>query len=282
MDVEATVAAALRGEPQYWPSDEKKLREVLNCNEQAYHAQNSRRCNRLGVASAAFPFEIDLQEAMGDVTSASDSYVTLLPGEVTVISVVVDVYPRYDKGLWGDITLSTFFVAVDSVKAYKQVLPFNQRNQANIRVKFSVNKAKRALLKQPKTSFVDFLNLGGSWVGLWGLAGLLLSSIYKGLKMFGHLGPKDGDIVGDSAQDLHNEEMQMKREKAAKQIKDALEERYREYGIEVDLQKVHEHLVDVPGTRNVQKTIPLSTVLKDTDIRAGLPDFVLLHLDNNA
>eukprot|EP00439_Symbiodinium_sp_Y106_P064903 s701_g10.t1 len=222
MDVERTVELIRRGRPRWWPLDEDMTREILQCNARSYWRQHREACQKRG-------------EAMADVTAARDKSITLQPGYVYTV----------DVDMWGTVRISTFYVEVESARVYSQVLSFKERNQAQVRLKFKLSDKAKALLKQPVLGWVDLASQSGAWFGIWGLASVILSTFYSSLRMWGDLGPKDGEITLDEYQD---------RRVCS----------YQQYGINVSLQKVSDLLVEPSQSKNLRKKVLLKEVLKDS------------------
>ncbi|CAE7657657.1 unnamed protein product, partial [Symbiodinium pilosum] len=287
MDIERTMELVQRGRPRWWSKDEKILREILECNVRSYWELHRESCQKRGIEQQpAFPFSIDLEEAMADVTAARDKSVTLQPGSVYTIDVTAAVIPLYVKDMFGTITLSTFYVEVESARVYSQALSFKERNQAQVRLKFRLSDKAKALLKQPVLAWVDLASESGAWFGIWGLASLILSSLYSSLRMWGELGPKDGEITLDEIQAKHEKKLQILKRKAARKIKAQLEEAYQQYNIVVSWQKVYDLLVEPSQSKNLRKKVLLKDVLKDSNPLAELPAHVAsllgevrVHLD---
>ncbi|CAE7230650.1 unnamed protein product [Symbiodinium sp. CCMP2592] len=288
MDVERTVELIRRGRPRWWPLDEDMTREILQCNARSYWRLHREACQKRGVVQQpAFPFAVDLEEAMADVTAARDKSITLQPGYVYTVDVVAAVIPLYVKDMWGTVRISTFYVEVESARVYSQVLSFKERNQAQVRLKFKLSDKAKALLKQPVLGWVDLASQSGAWFGIWGLASVILSTFYSSLRMWGDLGPKDGEITLDEYQAKHEKKLELLKRKAARRIKVQLEKAYQQYGISVSLQKVSDLLVEPSQSKNLRKKVLLKEVLKDSNPLADLPAHVAnllgevrVHLDD--
>lgn len=287
MDIDRTVKLVKRGRPQWWPSDEQKLREVLQCNVKTYYEENRNRCRDLGVdQQPAFPFQIDLEEAMSDVTSARDRSMTLQPGYAHSIDVSLAVIPLYVKDMLGSTSIATFYVEVEAVRVYKQALGFRERNEAQVRVKFRLSEKAKALMKQPVMPWANFLSQAGAWFGIWGIASVVLSGLYKTFKMWGDLGPRDGELTQEEYQAQHEEKIDFKKKRAARKIKAQLEEAFSDRGLQVSYQKVYDLLVQPSSTTGLRSQVLLSQVLKGTDPLVDLPEQVVsllgevrVHLD---
>ncbi|CAJ1370771.1 unnamed protein product [Effrenium voratum] len=287
MDVEKTVQLVQRGQPKWWPSTERTLREVLQCNEQSYWSEHRADCRALGIEQLpVFPFTVDLEEAMGDVTSARDKSMTLQPGTIYTIDVSIAVMPQYLKDMWGSVSVATFFVEVESVRVYAQALSFKERNEAQLRLKFRLSEKAKAMMKQPVMPWTNFLSSAGAWFGIWGLASVILSGLYSSLRMWGDLGPRDGEATLEDFQAQHEEKLGLKRRQAARKIKAQLEEEYKEYGIRIGIKKVYDLLVQPSSTKGLRSKVMLRDVLKDSNPLSELPEHVAsllgevrVHLD---
>ena len=289
LDINRTVALVRRGRPQWWPTDEAKLRDVLQCNVKTYFAEHRERCREIGVdQQPVFPFHIDMEEAMGDVTSARDKSMTLQPGHAHIIDVSVAVIPLYAKDMFGSVSIATFYIELEAIRVYKQALGFKERNEAQIRVKFRLSEKAKALMRQPVMPWATFLSQAGAWFGIWGIASVVLSGLYSTLKMWGDLGPRDGELTMEEYQEQHTQKIEIKKKRAARKIKAQLEEEYKANGLQVSYQKVYDLLVQPSSTTNLRQRVLLKDVLKGADPLLDLPDSVVsllgevrVHMDPN-
>ncbi|CAE7448584.1 unnamed protein product, partial [Symbiodinium natans] len=275
MDINRTVELVRRGRPRWWSREERVLREVLQCNVRSYWEEHRSACMEHGVdQQPAFPFLVDLEEAMADVTAARDKSMTLQTGVVYTIDVTLAVMPLYVKDTFGSITISTFYVEVESARVSSKALGFKERNQAQVRLKFKLSEKAKAMLKQPVMPWADLASESGAWFGIWGLASVVLTSLYSSLKMWGNLGPRDGELTMEEYQAKHESKIHILKKKSARKIQAQLEAEYQQYGIRVSYQKVYDQLVAPSRSRNLRKKVLLKSVLKDTNPLAGLPEHV--------
>lgn len=289
LDINRTVALVRRGRPQWWPTDEAKLRDVLQCNVKTYFAEHREECREIGVdQQPVFPFHVDLEEAMGDVTSARDKSMTLQPGHAHIIDVSVAVIPLYAKDMFGSVSIATFYIELEAIRVYKQALGFKERNEAQIRVKFRLSEKAKALMRQPVMPWATFLSQAGAWFGIWGIASVVLSGLYSTLKMWGDLGPRDGELTMEEYQEQHTQKVDLKKKRAARKIKAQLEEEYKANGLQISYQKVYDLLVQPSSTTNLRKRVLLKDVLKGSDPLVDLPEHVVsllgevrVHMDDN-
>jgi len=278
LDIDRTVDLIMRGKPQWWPEPEK-TREILKCNDAMYNNDENldniqTRCRELGIATPPFPYTVDLEDAMAAISSAQDQALSILPGYIYTIDIVLNLQPHYEEDMFGTRLLKTFIISLSSVKGSKGEMSFNHRNQASFRVKFALNNNVRGLLQRPVMPWLSLLTQAGAWMGMWGMAGLMLSMTFKGLRMWGDVGPDDPGSLMDSMQDNHMRKCELRRKKAARKIKEDLEREYRFYNIKVDLEKVLTLLVDPPSTKGLREQVKLVDVLKDANRNAGLHDHI--------
>jgi len=278
LDIDRTVELVMRGAPQWWPSKEQKVRDVLECNDATYNNEDNpdfqRKCRKLDIASPIFPYSVDVEDGVAEISNAEDQAITLVPGEVYVLDVILNFQPQYHEDMFGTRTLKTFVMSLNSVKGYKTALSFEHRNEARFRVKFTLNNNARALLVRPVMPWLLLLAQMGAWMGLWGMTGFLLSTCFKQLKLWGHVGPDDPGLLMDSLQEMHDRKCELMRKKAARKLKANLENEYRQYNIKVDIEKVAALLVDPPSTKGLLQSVRLVDVLKEHDPNAGLHDHI--------
>eukprot|EP00930_Biecheleria_cincta_P019980 TRINITY_DN1510_c2_g1_i1.p1 TRINITY_DN1510_c2_g1~~TRINITY_DN1510_c2_g1_i1.p1 ORF type:complete len:1139 (-),score=228.16 TRINITY_DN1510_c2_g1_i1:210-3443(-) len=274
MDIDSTIRLIKRAGPKYWPKDEDVLREILSCNTQEYLKENLRKCGRLGLHSAVFPYIVDISQAIESVSQAKDKAITLRPGFVIVLDIVLNIQPLYVQDTWGSTSIRSFYIDVERIAATESQLAFNKRNEGHFRVKFSLNPKVRSLMQRPQIPFLTLVALAGSWMGIWVLCELVLNALFKCLKMWGNLGPQDSEHLLDQIQAGHNKKCDLERKMAARQIKLELEEEYAEYNIKVDMHKVMENICNKSKTRGLRQKVLLRDVLKAEDPYESLPEHV--------
>lgn len=170
------------------------------------------------------------------------------------------------------VEISTWFVDTPSVKVTKQRLGFHERNQAHVRVRLQLITSTRRLTETPKMTWLSLITHVGAWVGLWELGITILTWFFAATKPFGRIGPMEPDDIKDAMQDRFDKRLVRRREKAARRIKEELEN---EYGVDVDYHKVLHHLVDQEATLSLRSHTTIESVLLQKDeIQAGLPDHV--------
>lgn len=278
LDHDLTKSLVSRASPDDWAEDDV-LDLILKCNDFELRTIDIEdECQRNHVPTAIFPYNINLKTALAQVSIAEDGSIALEPGTLVTFEVSLSIQPKYKQlDNWlATQRLVTWTVSVLQIQAIKtRPLPFNKRNQGQVRVKVKVDSDARQVIEVYSFTLMDFITRAGSWVGIWGFANLLVLMIFTFVKPFGVLGPLDADVVVEQAQDRHNEKIERRRARAVAQIKARLEAEYP--GIQIDDDKVARHLVDQEDTvgRLLQTPLEELVVKGEENATGGLPDLLV-------
>lgn len=270
LDVEATVALVKRAQPSMWPSDEARLRQILNCNVQPNN-MDATLCQGLGVSTPIFPYIIDLQGALSEVSIAADSSLSLKPGQIYTVDVMISIQSVFLMNFWAGIPglddshIATWKVEVTRVKLTSADLGFNQRSQSQVRARITIDAGARRLLNRPETTAVDALTAAGSWNGLWGIAAGLVGTIAGALAVWGSLGPNAADDLHNIAIADYEKELEARRAKAVETITKELEEKYKDYDLKIDPDKVRRFIVTQPETSHIRQETRLADLADSKD-----------------
>lgn len=285
IDIEATVQVVKRANPQLWPKDEAFLRRILNCNV-AGNASTADMdwCVDHGIRNPVFPYNVDLQGALSEVTIASDSALSLMPGIVYTIDVTISIQPMYVSGFWANIPalddshIATWQIETPKVKVTQQKLGFNMRNQGQVRVRLTVDSQARRLQTKNVKALFDLLTDAGSWAGLFGLAAITTGAYLYVLSPWGKLTARDEYDLKQDRVVKSEKEISKNREEAVDWIATRLEEIH---GKRIDRMKVRRKIVEATSTVGRLRKTPLKDLVQDADYKeqANLPDHILAIIE---
>lgn len=182
--------------------------------------------------------------------------------------------------------IARWLIDVTKTKVTKSELPFNNRNQAQVRVEVNIDPGATRVTNTPKFQFWDFIEFSGAMSAFMGLGIGVVAWIFYFLEPFGVLGPNDGNAIYDTAANDFDEELRSAKMEQAEAMAAAIKEAHPDMG-DIDPELVFEKVMAPSDSAAFRKEADMDSLLAELVKKegggaaesSGLPDDVMQMID---